>query len=507
MQNIQDLKEKIFFESKNIIGILDKISNVDELLSKQDLVDELGNRISFLRLLEKNIEYFSARNPAEDSVNSSFLSSDMPQFEFNDENREVTEEEAIFNNELNEIGGYEAGSQSHKNEDEEAEFNHQLNEIVENELHETVVHLAEEHSPERNADIGETLSQHLVTEEEAIFNNQLNEIDETEPSSPYSGQILNFVDEEKILADAEPDDDEGIEEKMFSDEVTEEEAVFNNQLNEIDEFENQISDDDGNINHFEEEEKIQDTFQSMAQSEDKEYATSEPVAGTFDNEPIEDEEILIEEAEEEYMAFPGTAEQGGPVSETSNTEDLLTDIKNENSQEDLVNPETSERRKITEIDRPYIEKEIHPSDENFEDLDQYNHEKKIKLANIKGLKSIHSLFDSDPLDKDFPEHKTTGVPEKEETGSILKTNIPTHFMEAEKAKPAFRLDLNDRIAFTKTLFGGSQADMNDVIGNLNSFRTLEEAKEYLSDLYYERKWSGVDEYAQRLWILVENKFL
>ena len=60
MQNIQDLKEKIFFESKNIIGILDKISNVDELSSKQDLVEELANRISFLRLLEKNLEYFGS---------------------------------------------------------------------------------------------------------------------------------------------------------------------------------------------------------------------------------------------------------------------------------------------------------------------------------------------------------------------------------------------------------------------------------------------------------------
>lgn len=53
MQNIQDLKEKILFESKNIIDNLDKINNVDELLSKQDLVDELANRISFLKLLEK----------------------------------------------------------------------------------------------------------------------------------------------------------------------------------------------------------------------------------------------------------------------------------------------------------------------------------------------------------------------------------------------------------------------------------------------------------------------
>lgn len=80
-------------------------------------------------------------------------------------------------------------------------------------------------------------------------------------------------------------------------------------------------------------------------------------------------------------------------------------------------------------------------------------------------------------------------------------------MEADKVKPEFRLDLNDRIAFSKMLFNGSQSDLNETVAHLNGFRNLEEAKEYLSDLYYERKWSKVDEYAQRLWILVENKFL
>ncbi len=57
------------------------------------------------------------------------------------------------------------------------------------------------------------------------------------------------------------------------------------------------------------------------------------------------------------------------------------------------------------------------------------------------------------------------------------------------------------------LFGGSQTDLNNAVAELNRCRNLEEAKEYLSDLYYERKWNKVDEYAQRLWILVENKFL
>jgi hypothetical protein len=202
------------------------------------------------------------------------------------------------------------------------------------------------------------------------------------------------------------------------------------------------------------------------------------------------------------------------ATETSNAENIVNEIKNEGrseeeEQERIILAEINDRRKIVEINRPVPEgeKEKLASDENFENLEQYQQEKKIKLANIKGLKAVQTLFDDDHLERVFPEEKRTSTESKEDTGSILKTNIPTNFMEAEKPKPQFKLDLNDRIAFTKTLFGGSQSELNEVVNNLNSFKNLEDAKEYLSDLYYQKKWSKVDEYAQRLWILVENKFL
>ena len=51
------------------------------------------------------------------------------------------------------------------------------------------------------------------------------------------------------------------------------------------------------------------------------------------------------------------------------------------------------------------------------------------------------------------------------------------------------------------------AELNEVVAKLNSFKKLDQAKDYLSDVYYERNWQKVDEYAQRLWSLVENKFL
>lgn len=495
MQNIQDLKEKILFESKNIIDNLDKINNIDELLSKQDLVDELANRISFLKLLEKNIEYFVIEDPVfhSDGLPVSFVSVDTDHH--HDSGNEVTEEEAIFNNELNEIDEHENDHFITGLDDEEEAFNNQLNEIVENEFHENIISFVAENNEERIIEKIHTPSiSDEVTKEETIFNNQLNEIDENELSIAH-GNILSFVDEEKILADAQPDSDEDINEDMFEDEVTEEEAIFNNQLNEID-------------NADESENKKEVDFAEV--NDTNENKVRETIPSIFDTEMLDDE-ILIEENEEQFIASTVSLEQGELGNETSNVENIVNEIKNDHSEEEKqqenVLAEVYDRRKIVEIDKPVPEEtERHPSDENFENLDEYHQERKIKLANIKGLKAVQSLFDDDPLERELPKENQP-EPVKEDAGSILKSNIPTNFMEADKPKTEFKLDLNDRIAFSKMLFEGSQADLNETVAYLNHFNTLEEAKEYLSDLYYERKWSKVDEYAQRLWILVENKFL
>ncbi|WP_294286990.1 hypothetical protein [uncultured Chryseobacterium sp.] len=460
MQNIQDLKEKIFFESRNIIGILDKVSHVDELSSKLDLVEELAERISFLRLLEKNIAYFGGEN-------FSTVTENNENFYRSGENDEVTEEEAIFNNELNEINEKEPGSYSDQVTEEEAIFNNQLNEIVEEELHETLVNFAEEN---KEADVQEVLNENLAVSNE----------------DPTKG---NFPDNKETSAESDSD----IHGEISNEEKTEEEAIFNNQLNEIDEFENEISDNDGEIlNSFEEEERILNNYESS--SEQEEHPSEET------HDPLLSTQMM---------------EQGEMASDTSGAENIVNDLKNEAAQEEKQEEsalaEHNDRRKIVDIEPPVSEdKEEKKSDESFESLEAYhayNHDKKIKLANIRGLKAVQSLFDDDHAEREMPAEKPAPGEKKEETGSILKTNMPMDFMEAEKKKPEFKLDLNDRIAFSKTLFGGSQSELNEVVANLNSFKTLEEAKEYLSDLYYSRKWNRVDEYAQRLWILVENKFL
>ncbi|WP_265426726.1 hypothetical protein [Chryseobacterium sp. YIM B08800] len=474
MQNIQDLKDKIFFESRNIIDILGGINNVDELVSKQDLLNDLVEKIAFLKLLDKNLGDYQQQN-------SNF--SDYQKDESLVSNYLVTEEEAIFNNELNEIGNESFSENKIETEEEEAIFNNQLNEIIESDFHENMVNLAEENVPEANENfVSDEISDHLDLEEEAVFNNQLNEIDEDEEPE-NSDRVLSFVDEERILEDSQPESDDDFNEEIFAEKSTEEEVSFNNQLNEIIEEENHIS--------------------------EKTSAETHIIPDIFENE-FEEDEILIEETENEYVST-FNHENDEIISESSNVESILNEIKKDSEVPEEVEMKTqdSERGKIVEIDKPQreITTEVPKSDESFENLDAYHQEKKIKLAHIRGLKNIQTLFDDDPLERETPHEKVEIPVVKEDIGSLIKTNIPTQFMEAEKPRPEFKLDLNDRIAFTKVLFNGSQTDLNDSIAELNRCKNIDEAKEYLSELYYDKNWEKVDEYAQRLWVLVENKFL
>ena len=70
------------------------------------------------------------------------------------------------------------------------------------------------------------------------------------------------------------------------------------------------------------------------------------------------------------------------------------------------------------------------------------------------------------------------------------------------------IGLNDRIAFVKHLFGGSNEDFNRVISQLNTLHTFNEAKEFVEDLVKPdyNQWKGKEDYAERFMEIVEKKF-
>ena len=75
-------------------------------------------------------------------------------------------------------------------------------------------------------------------------------------------------------------------------------------------------------------------------------------------------------------------------------------------------------------------------------------------------------------------------------------------------KNNIQVGLNDRIAFVNQLFGGSQQDFNRVVSQLNSFKTEEEAKNFIEEFVKpDYDWSAKEEFEQRLIQLIERKFL
>ncbi|WP_018675030.1 hypothetical protein [Riemerella columbina] len=209
----------------------------------------------------------------------------------------------------------------------------------------------------------------------------------------------------------------------------------------------------------------------------------EPIAEEH-NEPIENKSI-DEPLEEETKPLP-------------ETEIVLTETKEEIEFEFITDDTPIKEEPFVENTNPINEVEepqpstISPKEDSPQtptETPQQAEARKIKLAQIKNIKT-QSLFDEELL------------AETEQTNPEPPKNTP-------KPTPTtdFKLDLNDRLAFTKMLFGGSQVELNDTINRLNTFDDLDAAREYLSDVYYERNWDKVDEYAQRLWTLVESKFI
>lgn len=75
-------------------------------------------------------------------------------------------------------------------------------------------------------------------------------------------------------------------------------------------------------------------------------------------------------------------------------------------------------------------------------------------------------------------------------------------------KNNIQVGLNDRIAFVNHLFDGSQQDFNRVISQLNSFKTEEEAINFINEFVKpDYDWSNKEEFEQRLINLIERKFL
>ena len=91
--------------------------------------------------------------------------------------------------------------------------------------------------------------------------------------------------------------------------------------------------------------------------------------------------------------------------------------------------------------------------------------------------------------------------------NAVRVEAPKKSLNESLVQSNIQIGLNDRIAFVKHLFEGSQEDFNRVMSQLNSFKEEKEAKRFLNKMVKsDYDWSGKEEYEERFLNLLERKF-
>ncbi len=151
-----------------------------------------------------------------------------------------------------------------------------------------------------------------------------------------------------------------------------------------------------------------------------------------------------------------------------------------------------------------IEKEITPT-ENV--LNQ-----KTESADIKeDLENIFvPKFDSVKEDMSQKEEFKDTVT-IEETQKLFESHKPEGkqlSLHDKLLSSSIQVGLNDRIAFVNRLFNYSQTEFNKTLRVLNACKTREEAFEYIkNNVKPKYNWEGKEDLEERLYALIDRKFL
>jgi hypothetical protein len=234
--------------------------------------------------------------------------------------------------------------------------------------------------------------------------------------------------------------------------------------------------------------KVQDEI-VVEEITQQEIVDEEIIVGEIEN--VSDEEIEEEEIEEEEI------------------EEVREDVAEIDFQEEEINieePAAIEESNVlgfmpafeldieNEIEEPKKSEAIQISFEDFLGGD-YSDTLFVKADQIEETQTPISF--EIPASDDFQEEET--ISEKMETKATSLN---------EKLSKGINIDLNDRIAFVKHLFGNSDEDYNRVLNQIITYDNFEEAQNFIDDMVKPdyNSWKGKDDYSQRFIEIIEKKF-
>ncbi|WP_264525508.1 hypothetical protein [Flavobacterium sp. N502536] len=231
-----------------------------------------------------------------------------------------------------------------------------------------------------------------------------------------------------------------------------------------------------------------------------EETAAEPIIETVPEIVVEKEEEPVVEKEEE--AISETAQETEPAEELSfRTVSDFKPIPDFVPAFELDKLEEVEKEEEPKKEEPKAETSSKPGPVHisFEEILGINYAD-AHFVKVDSFEAVSPT--STPSINELKEPKTTQT-------TVLETPAePKAVTLNEKLAKGFHIDLNDRIAFTKNLFGNSSEDYSRVLNQLLTFDSYGEAKEFIEDMVKPdyNNWDGKDDYAERFLGIIEKKF-
>ena len=236
------------------------------------------------------------------------------------------------------------------------------------------------------------------------------------------------------------------------------------------------------------------------------------------------ENVIVENVGEEEVAKNEIIEE-----EVVNQEIDEDDIANEGSilksEDDVIEIETDEEVEVEEIVK---EEKLELNETGFQPAFELDNDVEEEIEISKKAEAIQISFDdffgkdySDTLfvklDKetvtdepniDFELPKVNKIAEEYKEEFVAEISEVKTVSLNDKMAKGIPIDLNDRIAFVKHLFGNSDEDYNRVLNQLITYDSFEEAQNFIEDMVKPdyNNWEGKEDYAQRFIEIIEKKF-
>lgn len=234
---------------------------------------------------------------------------------------------------------------------------------------------------------------------------------------------------------------------------------------------------------------IEEVIEQPIEVKAEEIQSEEIIEEIQPEQVIQVEEITIEEVEKPKEDIYATAEDiNRIVSEMSNKKNV--------SNETPVTTDIIEEIKSNESQQIAFEDFLGSSYKDPEFIRVEDTPKEVEQA----------------ADVIFERANELPIPEKKEefsfnTQTTEKQEVKIKSLN-DKLTNGISFGLNDRIAFEKKLFGGSQDDFNRVISQLNTFDSFEEASSFITDFVKPdyKNWEGKEDYETRFLEIIEKKF-